>query len=75
MEGEQAPVFEDLVLDRAFGLGLVTGIPLSQLLLEPCEVAIAAAGVGDDVEGVVCVLGDNCIVDDAPALVEEHGER
>ena len=45
------------------------------LLLEPGEVAVAAAGVGDDVEGVVGVFGDDGVVDDAAALVEEHGER
>ena len=74
MQGKQAPVFEHLVLDLALGLGLLPCVPLVQFLLEPREVAVAAAGVGDDVEGILCVLGDDGIVDDTTALVEEHGQ-
>ena len=74
MQGKQAPVFEHLVLDLALGLGLLPCVPLVQLLLKPREVAVTATGVGDDVEGVVCVFGDDGIVDDTGALVEEHGQ-
>ena len=39
------------------------------------RVAVAPAGVGDDVVGVGGVLCDDGVVDDAALLVEENGER
>lgn len=50
-------------------------IPLGELVAEPGEVFFACAGIGDNVVGVVGVLGDHGVVNDAAMRVEEHGKR
>lgn len=50
-------------------------IPLFQLLFKPGKVSVAAACVGDHVERVFGMFGDDSVVDDAAALIQEDGER
>lgn len=73
LQRQEAPVLEHLECDLA-RCGVLAGVPLCQLRPEPREVALAAARVGHDVEGIVGVLGDDGVVDDAAALVEEDRE-
>ena len=75
LESKEAPSVEYFMLYGTACLGLFSRVPLRHLLLEPGEVAVATAGVGDD---IVCVLGmlrDDCVVDNAAAFVEKDGER
>ena len=62
------------MLNLALCLGLLARVPLLEALLEPREVTVPSAGVGDDVVRVLGVLGDDGIVNYAAALVEEDGE-
>lgn len=62
------------MFNRALSARDLSRVPLLKLLREPRQVAVAPASVGDYVKGIVGVLGDDGVVDDAAALVEEHGE-
>ena len=74
LKRKKPPAVEDLVLDATLCAGHVACVPLSELLGEPGEVAVAADGVGDYVVGVGGVLCDDGVVDDAALGVEEDGE-
>ena len=71
LQSEQAPAVENFGCDRPRG-GAWAGVPLSEFGLEPREVTVAAAGVGDDVKRVCGAFCDDSVIDDAAAPVEEH---
>jgi hypothetical protein len=74
LEREQSPAIEHFELNLAV-LGTLARIPFRQLLLEPRQVTITPAGVSYDIEDVLGVLGDDCVVDNTAMLVEEYRER
>ena len=65
---------KDLMLDGAVPGRDLALVPLLEAVGEPGKVAVAPAGVCDDVISVVGVLGDDGVVDDAAGGVEEDGE-
>ena len=69
MESKKSPSLEYFMLYGSVCLGLFSRVPLCHLLLEPGEVAVAAAGVGDDIVRILGMLRDDSIVDDAAAFV------
>lgn len=71
LQRHEAPPIQHLHLDRT----LARLHPLVQLFSEQREILISPAGVGDDVEGVCGMLGDDGIVDNAPFVIQQHGER
>ena len=74
MESKKSPSIEYLVLDGAVCVGLFSRVPLRDLLLEPGEVAVATAGIGNDVVRVLGMLRDDGVVNNATAFVEEDRE-
>ena len=75
MESKESPSLEYLMLYGTVCLGLFSRVPLRDLLLEPGEVAVATAGVGDNIVRVLGMLRDDCVVDNAAVFVEKDGER
>ena len=75
LERQQPPILQHLQLDFTLPTSQgVGGVPFVKFLAEPGEVAVSAAGVGDDVEGGGGVFGDDCVVDYATGGVEADGE-
>ena len=74
MESKETPSVEYLMLDEAVCLSLFSRVPLLHLLLEPGEIAVATAGIGNDVVRVLGMLRDDGVVNNATAFVEENRE-
>lgn len=69
LEGDEALVVHDGVIDlRIGGEG---GVELGEVLGEVVVVFCSVGGIGDDVEGIVGVFGDDEIVNDAAFFVEK----
>ena len=75
MESKETPSFKYFMLYGTVCLGLFSRVPLRDLLLEPGEVAVTTAGIGDDIVRVLGMLRDDSIVNNAAAFVEKDGER
>jgi hypothetical protein len=66
-------MFHDLMNDLSFGC-ILASVPQLELLCEPGEVFVPSPCVCYDVEGVVWVSGDDCVIYDPPVIVEEDGK-
>lgn len=72
LQSDQSPPVEHLKL-YFLSLALVL-IPLVQARADPLEIFGPTAGVGDDVEAIICVLCDDRVVEDAALVVEQDRE-
>ena len=68
LQGEEGVMVERVPVDcvRGGGFGLEEG---GEFGADEGEIGVAAAGVGDEVEGVFADAGDDCVVDDAAGWV------